>query len=536
MFKIKKDIWIAALVNLLLFIVFSFLFYPIYNSQEDVYVLYLLSGGYGSEPTAMLHFNLGLHPFLNWFIKSLFLLTNQVNWYSVVLFMSHYVFCTIVLAYVIRKKNTLVAYVSYAALFLVFEGYFLLFPDFTGACMILTASGLLLLLTRAWHNELKPRHYVFAVLLFVLASFFRMESMIVLPGIALPFLALTVPEKIKWKLPGILCIAGLVIFLFNVIHKSYYTAQKPDWPQEEAYRQKILRFYNESSSLKRPQPGEKWYPEYEMIIRGVIMDTTFLPSSLLDSVHTDMKQARTVERSFSADWKIAAEQRKWFLINNRIFLCLTLLFIILYGLGKRITPALLLSLCFLIAGLGFLLLKAKTEPYILISSLSLICFTVFLHNGQPFFQKKRIYEYITLAALFLFIAWGSLRIYRTSQQNRQENARFKSQYAEIAAHPQTLFINIRGLAIQKFHAFDIPAKSELANYLSTELFITNNYHSTLEKFHIGNIKDIFSSPNVLFWGEPSQGLKAYFERIAGRPLVFSSQLQEFKTGFVWRVQ
>jgi hypothetical protein len=240
-------------------------------------------------------------------------------------------------------------------------------------------------------------------------------------------------------------------------------------------------------------------------------------------------------RNFSTDWKNSSEWRKWFLINNRLFFFIGFFFILLYGLKRKILPALLISLCFFIGGFGYLLVKAKTEPYILASAFSFICFTIFLCTKQDILRNTKAFRIAALAGLFFFIAWGGIRLYKTSVVNRSDTARFRQQYAELSAHPEKLFIHIKGFAIQKFYAFDSPASFPLSNFLQAERFTAHNYASTLSRFGIHNVKEIFSSPDVLFWGHPPDGLKTYFEKVAGKPLLRSDPLPEFRHGIVWRV-
>jgi len=63
----------ASLFNLLLFLVFLFLIKPIYDIEVEVYVLYLLSGGFGNSPTKYLHYDQGMDPYPGYLLKSIFI-------------------------------------------------------------------------------------------------------------------------------------------------------------------------------------------------------------------------------------------------------------------------------------------------------------------------------------------------------------------------------------------------------------------------------------------------------------------------------
>ncbi|MEO8403177.1 MAG: hypothetical protein ABI480_01225 [Chitinophagaceae bacterium] len=526
----KKNIIVAAaLINAVLFTIFFLLFHPVYDSREDVYMLYLLSGGYGDAPTEMLHYNHIMHPFLGWLIKDLFLLNSHVNWYSLSLIAAHFISCTVILTCIIQHKNKLVAYISYAVLFIIFEGYFLLSLDFTGASLTIAIAALLFLLIKSWAGILRYQHCILAGVLLLLASLYRIHTIIPLIGVALPFLLLTIRKQAMIRIFVSLIVSGFAIFLLNKVHQTYYKVIKPNWAQEEQYRQKTFRFFNEQSSLYQPAPGEKWYNEHEVAVNGLVMDSSYMSSATLDSMYHDLKHQGLVHQSLSPEWK------KWFFINNRLFFCAVLLFFLLYGLRKKILPATIISLVLLTAGFVYLLFRAKAPPYILISSLSFICFTTFLHSQDDFMRYKKLYQIVIPAALLLTGCWGIVRLYRTSQQNIVATWQFKQQYAEIAAHPDNLFIGLNHFDLHKFYVLDVPPSYPLTNYLHGQRFGDNGYHSTLERFGINNIQGIFSSPKVLFWGDLSEPQRINFEKIAGHSLKFSP-VMEFKQPPVWKVE
>ena len=79
----------ALLINIILFSgLFAFAF-PIYNSGDDVFLLYTLSGGFGQPPTELLHYQYGMHPYLGLLLKNLFIQYPGFNWYSLLLSLSH---------------------------------------------------------------------------------------------------------------------------------------------------------------------------------------------------------------------------------------------------------------------------------------------------------------------------------------------------------------------------------------------------------------------------------------------------------------
>src|SRR6478609_1579100 len=98
----------SLLLHLALFFTFLFFVKPIYNTEEDVYILYMLSGSFGNPATFLLHYNHGIHPLLGVMIKNLFELTSVVNWYSIILLFFHYLSCSIIFFQLISKTQKII--------------------------------------------------------------------------------------------------------------------------------------------------------------------------------------------------------------------------------------------------------------------------------------------------------------------------------------------------------------------------------------------------------------------------------------------
>lgn len=491
-------------------------------------MLYILGGGYGEPPTEMAHYNYGIHPLLGWIVKSLFTVDSSINWYSIALIAAHYISCTLLLGIIIGRKNTLIAYLSYAVLFIVFEGYFLLYMDFTGASAILAITALLYLLVHTRENNTRYRPYIISTGLFILASFYRLHSILPLVGIALPLFLLTLNRKQILRSAATVLFSGLCILLFNFIHQAWYKAKKPNWSQEEAYRQHLFPFFNEVSTMKYPAEGENWYTEYQLVTKGMIMDTSLVPVSSLKSMYNDLEKEGHIR------WNIPAEWWKWFYLNNRLFFAVFIVFFILYGVQRKILLPALAATVLSILGYGFLLLKYKAPPYILISSLYLLCLAVFLYGQEIFILQKKQYKIAAIAVLLLLPAWGILRLFRSSEQNSNYNYLFKERYAEIASHPDQLYIGLETLYAHKYYVFDPPARYPLPNILSGESFLSGHYESVLKRYTITGLKGIFTAPAVLFRGTISKEQKHHFDQVAGRDLKFMEQ-PGYKHARVWKI-
>ena len=74
MFKSEiKNKWVAAFcIVFLSFLMVNVFLFPLFNSGDDVFLMYTLAGGYGETPTNLLHYNHVWHPILGWVVKTLF--------------------------------------------------------------------------------------------------------------------------------------------------------------------------------------------------------------------------------------------------------------------------------------------------------------------------------------------------------------------------------------------------------------------------------------------------------------------------------
>lgn len=72
----------AISLGVLFFGVSLCFFLPVLNSDDDVFLMYQLSGGFGEPPGNLLHFDHVIHPWLGFLLSRLFVLDPQVNWYS----------------------------------------------------------------------------------------------------------------------------------------------------------------------------------------------------------------------------------------------------------------------------------------------------------------------------------------------------------------------------------------------------------------------------------------------------------------------
>lgn len=247
---LQKEIrhkWITAFViNLLLFVAVNIFLLPIFNSGDDVFLMYTLSGGFGDAPTNLLHYDHIWHPGLGWLIKSLYEKLPGLNWYGFILMLLQLKACTVFLYLLFKKFRTGSALLLYLVFFCFIETRILLSLNFTTTAWMIAAAGFVLLLegTRKQKNIF---YIISGFVLIMLAGLLRIHVLIAVGILLIPALFIYArKEFITWT--AVIAIATGLLFLLNIQHKNYYKENIPGWEKQEEYRQALFKLGNTSEN------------------------------------------------------------------------------------------------------------------------------------------------------------------------------------------------------------------------------------------------------------------------------------------------
>ena len=515
----------ASCLNLVLFLLVITFCRPVYDTNEDVYTLYLLSGQFGNAPTELLHYNYGMHPFLSLLLKNLFLLSDEVNWYGWALIVFHFASFTAILTLILKKSNNVVFVACYLLVFLVFEARMLQKPNFTNTSIVCGCAGVFVLYASMALSN-RARYYVVATLFLVLGSLFRIHVLAPLVIVLLPFALINFPAKKFVPVGLVLAVSAITILLLNFLHEEYYEKKIPGWRQEEQYRQEIYRFYNHIFR-ERPQ-NHPWHTELQLINSGLPIDTVFLSTSKLRKMYNHLRVEEGREKT------PAPSGKNWFWINNRIFFATLLLLVIFSGLDKKLLIS--IAAVSIIASIGsvFLINYYKFPEYLLVTTFMLTSLLI-LFSSQNKFAIKGLLYWIRLLLTGMLCVWAIIQVYKIDKKNRQETNKFKDAYSEISTRPNQLFLQMGGaFPLQKFHVFDLPKNFPIHNLLTSEHFLHNLHHDVLKRFGIGDIRKLYLNSNVLFLGKPVPALLTYFSNTNDSTLSFI-RVSEFKKHEVYRI-
>lgn len=195
-----KHKWVTSIaVNLLLFLLVNLFLFPIFNSGDDVFLLYTLSGGYGDAPTNLLYYNHVWHPVLGWKIKWWFENFPGVNWYTVFLMGLQVISCTGLLYRLFKKFKAGSALLLYLLFFCFIELRVIEWLNFSSTAWITAVAGFILLLDAVKQKRIGGQ-IILSVLLLLVAGLLRLHIIAAVAILFMPaFLMYTLKEYKIWE-------------------------------------------------------------------------------------------------------------------------------------------------------------------------------------------------------------------------------------------------------------------------------------------------------------------------------------------------
>lgn len=481
----------SVLINLVLFsaiIVFGF---PIFNSGDDVYLMYLLGGGFGQEPTELLHYHYILHPYIGLLIKNLFSQFPQFNWYSASLYLFHFISCTILLWQWMRSNKFAVALLSFAVVFFSIEARFLLQPTFTNTALITATGGMLLLYDSLKNYNLSK--LLLGSFLVLMASMFRMHMLIPVVIISAPFLLANI--NVRRIVISAVSLGALVITLI-FLQQQYYKQHIPGWQAEENYRKAIIHYYNIPKTHIINWLDSAELPAY-LVEEGRLWDKTLLSKQNIAAATEITKVSSALQRP-DFGGKVY-----WLLLENRLGLLLlaAFLFYRFAFMNRREKIAVVASVALLLGLCSGLLLFRKLPPYVIPGCLFIwFAFTGVTGSLRANNSSKRNWLFAIIG--MLLILWSIARLYKLNAWNKQQHQKFICAYQTVSGSPNKLFIVADdAFPMDHFHVWHTPHQYVLPNLLYKDHFLNNTYQSTYKKFRITSPDDFINNETVIFTGE-----------------------------------
>ncbi|HYF32394.1 MAG TPA: hypothetical protein VD993_14820 [Chitinophagaceae bacterium] len=497
----------ALLVNLVLFSGFFVFAFPIYHSGDDVYLLYTLAGGFGQAPTELLHYHYGMHPYLGWMLKNLFVQYPGFNWFTGLLYLFHFIACTAILTLWMRKNPAAFIAGCYALLFFGIEIHFLLHPSFTNTAFVTAAAGLLMLYVqyrqRSGTNNLQL--FIGWLLVFV-ATMLRLHLLIPALLLSAPFFLFAASRH---QLPRFFVHAlatTLFIAAFVLVQRRYYNDNISGWRQEEKYRQTVIAHYNIPKAAYDQQP-EATRISADFLEKGILWDKDFLSEKQV--------MATTKAIKLTGAWQQSDFRQKMYWVTIEYRLGIAILALMLFwkfpSLNKREKIAVMSSGVLLAVMCAGLLLFRKLPGYIVTGGmLQWMAFTGL--PGRKLFPPSPVRRWLLPLTAALLLSWSLLRVKKTNLRNIHQYGQWRCAYKQVAKARDKLFVVTDDrFPADYFHVWHTPRRYPLPNLLYKDHFLNNTYQSAFEKFGIQSSTQFLHNTNIVFTGVVPATLLRYYE-------------------------
>lgn len=380
--------------------VFTYLVFDIvFNDKDDVVIQQIIQGFYLDTPDVHLVF---INVLIGYLLKPLYLLTNQVYWYSILMVLLQFIALQIIYEDILKRKLGWIINVS----ILIFFQYLIIRLQFTSVSAVLCIAGFFLL--KAQVSELK--RYIILPLLLLYFSFLLRMQMFVLMGFFLIVFILVFEQKLLFSLFKKTYLVQFGAFLGLVIISIYADSlhyKSTDWKHFKEYsdtRGKVndnpmLQAYVKNTT----QPNTQKLSDFEMIF------TYFLP--LKDYNKTELSNLLIEAKQSSNAVKYQLESIKFNILHkNNIMIFIFMFFLIGYALFYKQYKILIPVIAF---GIVFLYISASMIFKNRLSFPILLLFFVYFSTTQLY---PKVIQYIAMFYA-VFILFSNITFYNFFPNN-----------------------------------------------------------------------------------------------------------------------
>ncbi|HEV7621547.1 MAG TPA: hypothetical protein VGO09_07435 [Flavisolibacter sp.] len=493
-------------ISFLLLLVFC---KPILNSDDDIYFLYTLAGGYGNKPTFLLHYSYGWNPLISWPVSIFFKWQPAFNWYSLLLIFIQFLSClniTYWLFATFKKATPLIYSIAY---FLFFQSAFLLSLNYSNTSFIAAISGGSSLLLYYFNKNEKifssKRHLFFSLSLLLISGLLRMHGLLLINMLLLWIGLFCLPFQFYKKFFTVIFTSFLFVLFLAFLQNYYYTTRIPGWKTEEKQRQSFYYIINHPRNENILDTGLRG-TKNAFIQNWFVYDTSFISSNDLES----FSNKRISNRIKTPDQNISIAN--WTYINIRVYLIL-FLSLLIPSILKRDLRTIRQWGLMLIGPIGlffFLSIFLKVTIGIYITLFYSIFFSGIICLNKTIKIRR---SYLVLSFLLLTnCTWMFIRIYKINKQNIASINTTRCLFKELKNNKDLLFVATNlDFNDNGYYIWDTPAEFPLNNILNKDLLITNSYKETLQHFKINNLMDdLLFKTNIILIGDTHLMLEDYY--------------------------
>ncbi len=415
----KKFGVIVALTTI--FYVIFYLFFPvIFEDNDDVVMLMISSGALTGSPDEHLVFQ---HIFIGYILKFLYLLSPNVEWYSLHLIVAQITALSIIIFVFLELKqfeNKIILIASLIGL-LTFATFFILRVQFTTTAFLLAGAGFLLLKYIFSNENIQLNKCIIACFMLLWSSMIRFEPLIISSIILAPFFIVNLKDIKFLKTSSLYVVVILLSYAFNHL---VYNANEA-WSFHKKFNNSRVSAYD-NNQVKHIDYG--YITNNSKLSKEAVMLFNYYSFPIKDVNFSNLKiisQAVPKKSLLSIEFSIIKGNISAYLKE------LVFLFFIIFGLLfiKPIQYQIILSIFIFFGIFIFLGLNNIPKPRVFFGLLYIIflfityCLLKTNLNGS-------IYQYTLLIFLCSFqTLFFSYRFYVFFKQNKKSNTELMNQIA-----------------------------------------------------------------------------------------------------------
>ena len=461
----EKPLQSALLINSILFAFIYALYIPYFQTNDDVGMMLRVSGiSRVSFPSAhMLHTNIIIGYVLQFLYKTL----PSISWYGFYLISGLFTAHTVFLYLAIKQRPTLATPILYTLYFLLLGATTLLELQFTIVAILLSVSGLCLLLfdtsLLSSFSVTALRQYLFRPTILFGISLYLLGTLVRIRGVWLLSMALFAPLLLSYLYykGKTHFISKLIPFSLSLLlaisllqYHKYVYAQDEGWSYYTAFnplRSKFLddRLLEHTDPLTKQKALQNvgWsLNDYNMLMHWFFLDKDRYNPVIFNNILSSVaytKERVPLPQVFS---KLNTIFGSWYFIKYLLFSLLVLL--LLSRLGKSVLWSLLgtffISFCLFL----YLILYLKSPPervyqpiFYFLGILPLLLPGTTWFTKNTLFSSSKKLPFILLAVILLLLQGHSLYNYWLgSNQKVTASKELFAELADIAPTTESLYI------------------------------------------------------------------------------------------------
>ncbi|MBC8173163.1 MAG: hypothetical protein H7X71_04580 [Chitinophagales bacterium] len=400
---LQKKISLLASSGWIVFLFLSCLifFRPSFDTNDDAVMNYIAAGafdGHPSEFTLFTNFLVGL------LLKNLFLLRNDVNWYTLFFFLAQLLSLLQINAVLLKRNSSVAGFLIFCMILVIVACNFLIKLQFTSTAFIAAAAGVISLFFYFEKDQRDRNIFMKSIFFFTLSGLIRWDSFIAVLVIACIPLGSLIWQRRKEFYLHLFYLLMLIPLLLPVVNNYYYEKiNGSDYLKFQHAAHNLLDYNNSitDSLLRAHDLSENDYSLFKTYFRSD--EQVYGPEKILSlekaatrnprvslAAHVMYDYARSFAFFFVAviisAWMICIVPKQKKILTFSIFLFVFLFLLVLgtwFKLPIRVYgPAWFVYIIIIFyAGISFMDIRQRMQKLIYLTGISILFAIAFIQLG-----------------------------------------------------------------------------------------------------------------------------------------------------------